>query len=400
MLGDANLKGIDIMKKLKMDRTGLSVLKVSGSNLMFHRTGTKWSNIDHIITNKNSAEQVQRAKVRRQWGVTSDHFPLVTYLHKYPPRTCNRAPPKFRFDRDLIKGHGTAIVNHNRWATLSTEVIETQESLNEAANDFSVMANHLGVELGIKVQKVGKFHILNRTLRRQIDKVHKAKDSWFKAIKEGSLEKSELERKFNELRYITRKMIKKRYSVLEKKEISRITNLCLTNETKRLHQWEARVTGKSKGNKAITPVLSKEQVLLTSNKDILQRHTEYWRELVQDNPKNISNDKAYWKDSVKQRRAEPYQCDNTPSWSECLLAIRSQATGTAAGEDDIPIDLYKVLYKEECRAYLAQKGKIIDEPTVVALPHWALPNTPLTPMGKQLHRVITGIWEIEGQPRS
>ncbi|KAJ3831908.1 Endonuclease/exonuclease/phosphatase, partial [Lentinula raphanica] len=63
MLGDANLNEVDFAKKLRTMRTGLSVLKVSGSSLTFHRKGTKWSSIDHIITNKNSAGFVQRAKV-------------------------------------------------------------------------------------------------------------------------------------------------------------------------------------------------------------------------------------------------------------------------------------------------------------------------------------------------
>ena len=87
-----------------------------------------------------------------------------------------------------------------------------------------------------------------------------------------------------------------------------------------------------------------------------------------------------------------------PTWKEVLLAIRKMDLGTAPGHDDIPVEMYKSMLKEECHNLLASEGTLVGDNIYVALPEVDPPGDPQTLMGLNLFRIILGVWTTERQP--
>ena len=102
-------------------------------------------------------------KVLREWGINSDHFPLMTQLKNLPKEKTEEIIklPKMRFNIDLIKGHGSRIVNSNRWSLLDVDTIKTTEKLDRATEEFDETINDLGVKLGIKRLAHGRVFTIN-----------------------------------------------------------------------------------------------------------------------------------------------------------------------------------------------------------------------------------------------
>ena len=103
------------------------------------------------------------AKVLREWGINSDHFPLMTQLKNLPKEKTEEIVklPKMRFNIDLIKCHGSRIVNSNRWSLLDMDTIKTTEKPDRATEEFDETINDLGVKLGIKCLAHGRVFTIN-----------------------------------------------------------------------------------------------------------------------------------------------------------------------------------------------------------------------------------------------
>ena len=71
------------------------------------------------------------------------------------------------------------------------------------------------------------------------------------------------------------------------------------------------------------------------------------------------------------------------------------ALGTAPGHDDIPVEMYKSMLKEECHNLLANEGTLVGDNIYGALPEADLPGVPQTLMGLYLFRIILGVWTTE-----
>ena len=63
------------------------------------------------------------------------------------------------------------------------------------------------------------------------------------------------------------------------------------------------------------------------------------------------------------------------------MAIHKIVLGTAPGHDDISVEVYKSLLREECHQLLANKGTTVGDNIYVALPKAELPAFPQTLMG-------------------
>ena len=182
------------------------------------------------------------------------------------------------------------------------------------------------------------------------------------------------------------------------KTIKHVTKLYHDNEMRAFHQWESQMT-KGKRVEIVTPVQAKDGKLLTEETDIRDLIFEYYKELKQDDPDNISGDKAFWSGKCQKRAPEELPGINEePTWKEVLLAIRKMALGTAPGHDDIPVEMYKSMLKEECHNLLASEGTLVGDNIYVALPEADLPGEPQTLMSLHLFRIILGVWTTEQQP--
>lgn len=399
ILGDFNIKRRLLEKRLKTKKTGLTCLKVMGDGFTFHRKGTPWSDVDSILVSPKAEQELKPAETIQQWIDYSDHFPLVAKLmpeaetEEVPPRA-----PSYRFNVDLVKGHGKNIVHSNRWDILPVDQIETEEELNESAERFCSAINEEAMELGIKQQVLGGRMYLNRTLKKKVEKTSKARKAWEMARNCGSAMEDELLRQYKLLRISARKALKRRRAKLHEKEVKRVAKLYHDNEMRAFHRWESNMT-KGKRVDTVRPVMDKQGNLLTEEQSIRDRIFEYYKDLKQDDPERISKNRDYWAGKCTKRLEQELPGINgTPRWREILLAIRSMALGTAPGHDGIPVEVYKAMLKEECHQLLRDQGTTVGDNIYVALPERDLPATPKTMMGKHLERIILGIWNVERQP--
>jgi hypothetical protein len=180
------------------------------------------------------------------------------------------------------------------------------------------------------------------------------------------------------------------------KEIERVVQLYRSNEMWVFHKWESHMTVQGAQTKGLVPIKDRNGTLLLTEDEILMRTTEYYRELAQDDPENLSSDMSHWKGKAGNER-EAIECNLPLEWPEILLAICSMVLGTATGLDGIPVEIYKALLKEECHAELSKHSTEVGDNVYVALPEKNLPKVPMTPMGKCLSRIIHGIWQTGRQ---
>lgn len=404
MMGDFNMRRDRLSQRIKTGETTLEVLEVRGSGITFHRENTERSDIDSFVASKAALPALKHAHVRRGWGIDpendSDHYPLFTGIRKKTELFEVSPPMRFRFNVEQVKGHGSKIVYNNRWSCLPVDPITSQEELDQATVDFTNVINTTGIETGIKRQVGGKVFTHDRVTKRALKKVALARRSWRMAVKNQSTAQAPLLKRYEDLKKSTRKMIRHKEKQRQAKEAARVAELYRDHEMKAFHRWEteATVKGGKTANK-VTPVQDKGGVLLTQKADILKRTNEYYRDLLQDDPRNLSRNREHWVGKARDRREDALPCNDPITWRDTLMAIRSMALGTSAGKDDIPIEVYKSMLKEECHQHLRTQGVNVGDATYVALPEHALPTEPCTPMGKQLKRIIEGIWNTKAQPK-
>ena len=404
LLGDFNKKRDVLAKLIKTHKSGLKVLSVSGNGMTFHRKSSKWSDIDSIIGSPEALLCLRSAKVERGWSIhprkDSDHFPLVTQLRAKADIAQRSPPVRYRFNTNLVKGHGKEIVFHNRWSLLPTDPITTVEELDIVTKQFTETVNVIGKETGIKQPIQGSIFALNRALKKRLKAASLARKKWMAAAKEGQPEADELKERWSKMRKAVRKSIHNKELKLEAKKAAQVTEWFRDGEMKAFHRWEANNTVNGARNTSkVTPVLNKEGILLTTKEDIIARTTEYYSELAQDDDHNLSKNQEYWNNKAEVKRTDDLPCNARIEWVNVLLAIRSMALGTAPGDEDIPIEVYKAILKEECHAHLKDQGKTVGEGMYVALPDYDLPPAPCTPMGKQLFRIVNGMWNTAAQPK-
>ncbi|KZP02930.1 hypothetical protein FIBSPDRAFT_1055557 [Athelia psychrophila] len=401
IMGDHNMLRAEVEKRIKTVKTGLECLPVSGSGLTFHRKGSRWSDIDNIVVSPNARAHLTTCKVVRNFDVASDHYPLVTRL-RHAPTSSEKTdvPPRSRFNLDLVKGHGKNIVNSNRWALLSVEPIENLEELNERVEAFDKNVNTLATEMGIKQQVIGKTLLINRQLKRKVDHMARLRKDLAKATRVNSPRVDELSKKVKQLKKTVKRDMRKRAAALHTKEVKRVSKMFMEGEMRAFHRWESETTTGGHAASSVKPIQDKNGKLLTSPSDIRQRTYIHYKELNQDDPEKLSRNKDYWTGKFETTERTPLPGVNDAfEWRSVLLAIRKMALGTAPGHNDIPVEMYKSMLKEECHAELERVNmNRIGDNIYVALPEHLLPRAPRTQMGKALWRIIEGIWRTKHQP--
>lgn len=402
IMGDFNMRRDEVARRIRTEKTGLEPLNVKGSGLTFHRRGSRWSDVDNILVSPTAKSYLVSAKVLRNWGINSDHYPMTTRLRATPPLVKQNRMPRRRFNLDAIKGHGDQIVNSNRWSCLPVEEIDTEEALDDAAIAFDNVINTTANNLGIKQQVIGKTYVINRQLKRKVKKLAKLKKEFQEAKTFGLSTADELLFQYKQAQKTVRGQISDRENQLRNKEMKRVAKLYADGEMRAFHRWEEKTTTGGRATSSVKPIQDKNGKLLTNPDQIRERIYNYYKELNQDDPEKLSQNREYWRGRYKldNKRTEPLKGVNDPfEWRMVLLAIRHMALGTAPGHNDIPVEMFKSLLKEECHAALkeANSGRVGDN-IYVALPEHLLPTEPTTGMGKALWRIIQGVWKVRGQP--
>jgi hypothetical protein len=306
-MGDFNMKREELESSLKPIKSGLQSLPIRGSGLTFHRKGSGWTDIDSIIVSPTAKSLLSNAKVLRNWSTGSDHFPLVSKMKpiemapKPPP-----APVRFRFDRDLVKGHGHRLVCSNRWACLPVDKIMNEEELHESTYKFTKLINEKAITLGIKRQVRGKVFRHDRKLKRLLDHLAVFQQKWRESQKAGGTIEVECYKSYRMVQTTARNAISKREQVLHHKRVQEVSKLFHTREMKAFYNWEKKTTVMN-ANLPVGPIKEKNGSLTTDPEKIVTSVFQYFKELSQDGPEGLSRNKTFWLGRIMDKGKNPYQ---------------------------------------------------------------------------------------------
>ncbi len=334
-------------------------------------------------------------------GLNSDHYPVVTRLRQVKDVLEPQRKIDYRFDRELIKGHGKQLVNDNRFLALATS-IDSPEELEARAEDFTTLISEVATDLGLRKPVVGAKPLYPRTIKRTLDKAHSTLKSYLQCVKhtgQGSKAMGLLQQA-NAAGRLARQKIKAFQIKRKAQEVHAVCDLLNQGEMRRFHQWEQKHVDKGKAKASTHPLLDSKGQLNTSLEDIKRVTFEYFKALNHDDPNGRSQSKKYWKGRFGEKKERLSGLNHAPTWPEMLVTIRKQALGTAPGLDGIPIEVFKSVVRYESEEELKTKGVLLKDAIRVDLPESALPRKPLTPLGKALYALLLAMWTHHTQPEA
>lgn len=404
VLGDFNITREELLKRLLRKRARLESNPIRGCGLTFHRKSTQWSDIDHILTSASVKALVERTTVVRRWNhrsdKDSDHWPMLMRIRKNVQEKAEpKKLPHYRFDTNAIRSLGEALVHHNRWSVLPVDPISSDEELNDATEEFCGIVNQIGLDLGIRRPACEKLFTHTRKIARLGKKVSDARKRWQAAKYEAAQDAKILKTKYVDMKKEFHTSVRERKSKIYAKRIENAITMFRENDMRSFHRWEKKSSHVKQRTNHSTPVKDKGGNIHTDQESVLRLNTEYYSDLFNDDPEGLSQNESYWKGKAGPRKPQ-LDCNQAIVWRAVLIAIREMILGTAAGDDKLPVEVYKCLLKEECHAKARKEngGQPIGDQIYLALPENQLPAEPQTPMGKYLMRIVTGIWDRRAQP--
>jgi hypothetical protein len=157
--------------------------------------------------------------------------------------------------------------------------------------------------------------------------------------------------------------------------------------------------------KPTQPVRTKTGVLVTEPDEVCETVREHYRTLHQDDPRRYCHNPRYWKATIdvlkeedSDEEAEP---DPQPTWRDTLEAIRKMNRDTSPGKDQLHVNMFKALVREESMLQLQTvmaPGRVRWEEIQVDLPYEKLPDEPLSKFGKSVWNLIKRVWDNEEMP--
>lgn len=214
----------------------------------------------------------------------------------------------------------------------------------------------------------------------------------------------DLQRSYEDTRQRFRRKRRKWVCREKQQHFTRIAEDFLVHDHKNVwSQLRSQIDTKHRGASS-QPVRDKNGILRVDDDGILEATMEHYRSLAWDDPGGISQDAQRWEMMTPcyPRRQEELDGLNGPiSWKEVMLAIRAMNRDTAPGKCKMHTNLLKTLVGEECQtAVFGSEKERCPDLVKVALSESDLPDTPLTPMGRALWKVLASVWSLEEIPGS
>jgi hypothetical protein len=165
------------------------------------------------------------------------------------------------------------------------------------------------------------------------------------------------------------------------------------------HEGEEGVGTPLKENQ---PMRDKNGRLHTDPETVSKIMTEHYRTLHQDDPLRACHDDSWWTTTLpflKEQLVNAEVVDDL-CWQEVLVVIRGMNRDTAPGLDELHINMFKGMVREESMAELQKQlpGRTRWEGIQVDLLAEKLPQEPLTRLGKAIWKIIWKIWTTEEFP--
>lgn len=342
IVGDWNQKPQDLINQLEKAK-----LEVYASNCPTRGTRVK-SNmrrsvnvIDYGISNQSDLIISQCA--RRHWNM-SDHLPIMlTINNKHKTSACLR---KVIFDRNLLNSKKVI-------KAIQNICIDNNHTAEDAVNQLSLTINEKLRQLKVirEVKIISRLDFLSSRIIRLI----KTKNDTAKLVHSNILSIDEYKKAKSLVKREIKKFRRRRFLNYINKGIKYLK----VNNSKNAWKWiknHAKLNNKSKipnqvldksTGELVDDPITKLQIWSNHFKDLCQDNTEY-------NSINTTNSNLY-KDVT----------DGNITWDEIKVELKSTRNGKAAGDDNIPSELYKIsLINEESdfsKTLLSILNKVFNE---------------------------------------
>jgi exonuclease III len=406
LMGDWNMKKLRVEKCLGLIKgkgTLMKPLDMNGSPKTWHgyQRNREWSSIDHIVVNDSARKWIGKPRVDRRWSC-SDHWPVVgsirlkdtSPLDNEEGWTYPKPRQVIRYNLDKVKELRYDIPCHNHWKALETlDEVDLDESLEKFIQTSENVAKDLKVIVTependkTRPQSRPRLRCLSRTTKTLIKERGKALKTWQKGGQGSDLER------YQGLKKEAKKAIRLDQERLWMNHLAKGAQALKVKKVKEVWRWIEGVSG-HKGHsdiggksKTLVPIRGQDGVMRMKPKEILQVWTDHYKALASEGDGH-SKDSEWWrnKDKVNHHsikvtdlvveREKLKALDQPMTWSEVLGALRKVKSGKAPGDDCIIPEWYKALIQ-------------VDND----------PIRPRTPMGIELLKVLTRIWDSSYIPR-
>ncbi|KAI7946043.1 hypothetical protein MJO29_012431 [Puccinia striiformis f. sp. tritici] len=244
--------------------------------------------IDHFINSPAALKCASTAKVDNISTDLSDHWPIFLNHNTISKDTIRTRKV---WNRKLIAGHGMELALSDRWSCLSTEDINTEEDLTNAASKWVEILNATGEELGLlSVPKEQQTQHFDRATKAAITRSRKTRKALRKAVlKQDRPAINRLQKILAVRSGVAKLAIKKHAKRVKLQRSEKINSLLCKGEGADFHKLIQQAQGKSESNQDNTPCFNMDKALVTSPGDILQARAAYSEQLAAD-PTGISQD--------------------------------------------------------------------------------------------------------------
>lgn len=403
ILGDFNYTRECMKKRLSAKRwlTSLGFARMEGSlNTRTSKSG-RWSSIDHILVSPAAQGWLGMARVDHKWGAMSDHVPVWASVKGESDNDGFEPVKVHRWNREKLPKVQHTFVHHNRWEEfmVAHAAPQSEEELNASADGFVRTMNDVADELRVRSLPVEGGFRVPRSIARAVDRRNRLGAKLQQAKRDGVSDTNELAQQFEAAKQICTKALRALKKDRAKKEVERAAELLAQRMPKQWHTWEASQKHTEAVASKVTPVMQNGE-LKTSLRDILAATKEHFAEVNTDNTEGkISRDPGHWEGIPLPQKPTMDELNRPLSWVEDVMwALEGMASGTAAGPDAVPSDIYKALRREEyaIRAKIIQDGKA--DMTFGGGERVDPTDCPHTPMGKALFDQIKAVWERKKVP--
>lgn len=402
MAGDYNEDEVRTQRRLENHKEVCYIPTNGSPSSRFPRSG-KASALDHVVGSRNFLQFFHKPRVLRRHAI-SDHRPVVVRTRKYlhfTPEPVTRTV----FNSNVIKSSQEKIASSNRWAIFGGK----DGDINDMVTVFNGISNDLlrsiGAKKDVTIQRTPPK--LPRRIVKLLHRFQDSADSYTKAVDRGEVT-IEVKGRLTKSKAAFRRSKKVWESSRRLKGYIRVGEDMLSNDFRSAWNRVGHLVHQNP-DKTLIP-LSNDQPLRDENgvlsKDPLKVQKimrEHYRSLHQDDPLRVCKREDWWNTMLPfldEAEGDERAPSEELSWLEVLGAIRAMNRDTAPGKDELHINMFKAMVREESMKNLEIKlpGRKRWEGIQVDLGLKDMLPYPLTKMGVAVWSILQKVWLTEQIP--
>jgi hypothetical protein len=349
--GDFNEDSNIITRRLERVKDLFLWDTVGSSYTRFPKFGRP-SRLDHFVCTKNLFNAFQRPKVLREYAI-SDHC-LVIIAARQDLVFETVMEPRIVFDGKAMLDKRQKISSSNRWSLLGSDV-----SVDVLCDTFCSEADAILCEENIKtttIPGVSKDPKMPRKLVKSLNAFkHLSKD--FSLLKEKGDVSETFMAKYDRATFRSTKnaweykMCIREFTRVGEEMLSGDFKSAWNRVHKMTHEGEEGVGTPLKENQPMRDINGR---LHTDPETVSKIMTEHYRSLHQDDPLRACHDDSWWTTTLPFLKEQIVDTEIAYDlcWREVLVVIRGMNRDTAPGLDELHINMFKGMVREESMAEL------------------------------------------------